>query len=245
MKISKKITMKPVADLTMINDSHDIRNAVPAVQQSVKDFGIQSPIVIDKEGKIVAGNAVYQAAVNLGIEKVPCVLFEGTPEEMRKYRLADNKTAEFASWDTPKLKQEMSYLTSELKDMQFAFEEDLFKMIGVADTSKVSYPTLPGNAPAAPGVSQVTLNRAPIPSNNEIPQSDAPIAQATVVQGTPVSASTPQPSQPVVDPVKEKQKDDKFREQLRQIEHQQMAKQREYIEYICSNCGRKVILSNR
>lgn len=74
--------------------------AVDAVANSIKEFGFKQPIVIDKDNVIVAGHTRYRAAKQLKLTDVPCLMADDlTDEQIRAYRLADNKTAELAEWD--------------------------------------------------------------------------------------------------------------------------------------------------
>lgn len=82
--------------------------SVDAVADSIKQFGFKVPIVIDKDNKIVTGHTRYKACLKLGIEKIPCVVADDlTDEQVRAFRLVDNKTSELSSWDWDKLEQEL------------------------------------------------------------------------------------------------------------------------------------------
>ena len=84
-------------------------NAVEYVANSIKEFGFKVPIVIDKDGVIVAGHTRYKASKKLGLEKVPCVIADDlTPEQIKAYRLADNKVSEKSEWDFDLLQDELS-----------------------------------------------------------------------------------------------------------------------------------------
>lgn len=97
----------------------DNEKAVAAVAESIQQFGFKVPIVITSEGVIVAGHTRKKAAELLGIDKVPCVVADDlTDEQIRAYRLADNKTGELAEWDMEKLHAELQSLT--------AFDMDAF-----------------------------------------------------------------------------------------------------------------------
>ena len=75
-------------------------SAVKYVAASIREFGFKVPIVIDAGGEIVAGHTRYKAAHELGLETVPCVVADNlTPQQIKAFRLADNKTAEMAGWD--------------------------------------------------------------------------------------------------------------------------------------------------
>lgn len=99
-------------------------NAVEYVANSIKEFGFKVPIVIDKDGVIVAGHTRYKASKKLGLEKVPCIIADDlTPEQIKAYRLADNKVSEKSEWDFDLLQDELSEL-NDLIDMS-AFDFDV------------------------------------------------------------------------------------------------------------------------
>lgn len=82
--------------------------AVQYVANSIKNFGFKVPIVIDKNGVIVAGHTRYKAAQELGLEKLPCVIADDlTEEQVKAFRLADNKVGEVAEWDFDLLDEEL------------------------------------------------------------------------------------------------------------------------------------------
>lgn len=102
--------------------------AIEAVANSIKEFGFKSPIIIDKNNVIVAGHTRKLAADKLGIKEVPCIIADDlTPEQIKAYRLADNKTAELADWDFELLEKELAELTAFDFDMNnFGFDiEDI------------------------------------------------------------------------------------------------------------------------
>lgn len=97
--------------------------AVSAVMESIKEFGFKIPIVITSDNVVVAGHTRIKAAKELGIEEVPCIIADDLNEEqIRAFRLADNKSAEIATWDEELLQQELS----EIMDIDmslFGFED--------------------------------------------------------------------------------------------------------------------------
>ena len=107
------------------NPRHN-EGAVDAVAESIKTFGFKVPIVINTDGKILAGNTRYKAAQRLGLEKVPCVIADDLDEAKQKaFILADNKTGELAEWDFELLEKELAELSEMDIDMSaFGFEED-------------------------------------------------------------------------------------------------------------------------
>ena len=83
-------------------------NAVDAVANSIREFGFKVPIVVDSEGVIVAGHTRYKAAKKLGLQTVPCLVADDlTQEQVKAFRLADNKVGELATWDLDTLKVEL------------------------------------------------------------------------------------------------------------------------------------------
>lgn len=87
--------------------------AVPYVAESIRKYGFKVPIVIDKDGVIVAGHTRYLASIELGLETVPCIVADDLNEkQIKEFRLVDNKTAEYAGWD-------FGMLEIELEDVDF------------------------------------------------------------------------------------------------------------------------------
>lgn len=99
-------------------------SAVDAVAASIKEFGFKVPIVIDANGEIIAGHTRLKAAKKLELTEVPCIVADDlTPEQVKAFRLADNKTAELSDWD-------LELLDFELDDIQldmsvFGFETNI------------------------------------------------------------------------------------------------------------------------
>ncbi len=82
--------------------------AVAAVAGSLKEFGFKQPIVVDSEGVIIAGHTRLKAAQRLGLTEVPVLVASDlTPEQVRAYRIADNRSAEFSKWDAELLNVEL------------------------------------------------------------------------------------------------------------------------------------------
>ena len=89
-------------------------NAVDKVAESIKEFGFKVPIIIDKDSIIIAGHTRYKAAKKLDIKKVPVIMAEDlTEEQVKAFRIMDNKSSEFASWDYEALLVEMESLKLE------------------------------------------------------------------------------------------------------------------------------------
>lgn len=104
-----KIVYKPISEIKeYANNPRRNDDAVKAVKNSVSAFGFRIPIVIDRNNIIVAGHTRVRACYELGITEVPCIIADDlTEEQIRAFRLADNKTAEIAGWDFAKLEEEL------------------------------------------------------------------------------------------------------------------------------------------
>lgn len=114
--------IKPYENNPRIND-----NAIDKVMASIKEFGFKVPIVIDKDMVIVAGHTRYKAAEKLGLSEVPCIIADDlSPDQIKAFRLADNKVSEFSTWDFELLEKEMS-------ELDFDFEEFGFSKLHVTE----------------------------------------------------------------------------------------------------------------
>ena len=116
--ITKKIDeLKPYLNNPRFND-----DAVEYVANSIKEFGFKVPIIIDKNNEIVAGHTRYKVSIELGLEEVPCIIADDLNEEQIKaFRLADNKVSEKATWDFELLEEELADLDIDMSD--FGFED--------------------------------------------------------------------------------------------------------------------------
>jgi len=85
---------------------------VDKVASSIKEFGFQQPIVVDKTNTIVVGHTRYEAAKKLGITKVPVQIADLSDTQAKAYRIADNRLNQDASWDTKLLNIEFNDLLS-------------------------------------------------------------------------------------------------------------------------------------
>lgn len=118
-----RITYKPLSELKpYANNPRRNDDAVEAVAESIRQFGFKVPIVADRNGEIVAGHTRFKAAKRLGLEKVPVIVADDlTDEQIRAFRLADNRTAELAEWDDELLKLELDSIDIDMD--VFGFED--------------------------------------------------------------------------------------------------------------------------
>ena len=102
-------------DRVFLNPANPRHNdsAVPHVAASLRRFGWRQPLVCKPSGEVIAGNTRLKAALSLGVDRVPVVRFEGTDIDATAYAIADNRTAEFASWDEPALVRILEELRAE------------------------------------------------------------------------------------------------------------------------------------
>lgn len=107
-----KIEQRKLGDIKPYErNPRDNDAAVDAVAESIKRFGFRQPIVVDGHGVIVCGHTRWKAAQKLGLEKAPVhVAKDLTPEQIRAYRIADNKTSELGEWDMELLSVELAEL---------------------------------------------------------------------------------------------------------------------------------------
>jgi ParB family transcriptional regulator, chromosome partitioning protein len=97
--------------------------AVKYVKASIEQFGFKVPIVIDAHGVIVAGHTRLKAAKELGMKEVPCIVADDLNEEqIRAFRVADNKTGEMAEWNIELLNTELLDLEANFDMSDFGFE---------------------------------------------------------------------------------------------------------------------------
>ena len=154
-----KIELRKLADIRPYEQNPRINDeAVDAVAASIREFGFRQPIVVDTDDVIVCGHTRWKAAKNLGLEEVPVhVAKDLTPAQIRAYRLADNKSAEIATWNYDLLPIELG----ELQAMEFDLDllgfsqDELAKLLdpgvqeGLTDPDEVPEP--PDEATTQPG----------------------------------------------------------------------------------------------
>lgn len=114
---------RPIESITPYkkNAKKHPKKQVGQIANSIKEFGFNQPIVIDKEGVIIVGHGRYEAAKELGLTEVPVLEVDLTEEQAKAYRLADNKLNE-SEWD-------MGLVIEELKGLS----EDMVELTGFSD----------------------------------------------------------------------------------------------------------------
>ncbi len=105
-----KIKLVPIESITPY-DRNPRNHNIDAIARSIREFGWQQPVVVDKKNVIVAGHGRYWAAIELGLQRVPVKIADDlTDEQIRAYRIADNQTNELASWNIDLLAEEIEAL---------------------------------------------------------------------------------------------------------------------------------------
>lgn len=106
--------------------------AVEYVAQSIREVGFLNPLVIKADGELVCGHVSARAARLAGLKEVPCVIADDlTEEQIKAFRLADNKTAAMAIWNPEKLAEEMGKLVGTQFTMAgMGFDEGMLGAVG-------------------------------------------------------------------------------------------------------------------
>ena len=124
-----EVVLKKVDDLVPYYQNPRIISdrAIKECAKSIKQHGIRQVISIDKNNIIVAGHTRLLACKSLGINEVPCVVYEDSQEKIDAYRLADNKVGELTQWEDNFLQQELKKLEDlNIEVAGFGFKDDAF-----------------------------------------------------------------------------------------------------------------------
>lgn len=127
------------------NNPRNNLKAIKPTAESLKRFGFTKPIIVEQNNVIIAGHTRYQAAIQLGLDKVPIIVSDMDEEQAKQYRIADNKLAEKSFFDESALLDELKSFDMP-SDMQDFFFEDLsamldFKAFSPVDNSFYDYDT--------------------------------------------------------------------------------------------------------
>ena len=116
IKYKKIDELKPYENNPRFND-----DAVEYVAKSIKEFGFKVPIVLDKNNVIVTGHTRYKASLELGLKEVPTIVADDlTEEQVKAFRLADNKVSEKSGWNLELLDEELKDIIDiDMKDFGF------------------------------------------------------------------------------------------------------------------------------
>ncbi len=115
------ITDVKIDDITPYHDNPRVNtDAINVVKKSLSEFGFQQPLVLDKDNVIIVGHTRFAAAKELGFTDVPCFIADNlSDEKIKAYRIMDNKSAEYASWNYGLLTKEITDLLESDYDLEF------------------------------------------------------------------------------------------------------------------------------
>ncbi len=154
------IEMRPLAAITPYPGNPRVNDgAVDAVAASIREFGWRAPIVVDGEGVIVCGHTRLKAAQRLGLAEAPVhVARDLTPEQVRAYRLADNKSGEISQWDYDLLPVELGALRAAEYDLSLiGFSgEELTRVLAPNDSTVGADEIDPDEVPESPSTEPVS-----------------------------------------------------------------------------------------
>ena len=131
------IKMKVEELIPYINNPRNNENAVDKVASSIAEFGFKNPIFIDKNNVVVNGHTRLLASKKLGLKEVPCIVIDDlTDTQIKAFRIADNKVAEYSKWDYDLLNIELEQLEeldfsmsdfgiSTFEPIEFEIDEDI------------------------------------------------------------------------------------------------------------------------
>ncbi len=120
------------------NNPRNNEEAVQYVANSIKEFGFKVPLVIDKDRVIVTGHTRYKAAKLLGMEELPCIMADDlTEEQIKAFRIADNKVSEVATWNEELLELELSEINIDMSS--FGIEIESMEDIGELELDNEGY----------------------------------------------------------------------------------------------------------
>lgn len=138
----KKLEIKyiPIDDIKPYKNNPRLNeDAIPYVMNSIKEFGFKNPIILDKNNVIVAGHTRLESAKKLDMKEVPVIYADDlTEEQIKAFRLADNKVAEKSMWDYTKLDEELENIL-DIDMSMFDFVDDDINWNDVEELSNETY----------------------------------------------------------------------------------------------------------
>ena len=141
MKIADKVVKIKTEKLIPYHNNPKQHPAeqIDKIASSIKNFGFNVPLVIDKDYEVIAGHGRLEAARKLGLEEIPCIVKDDlTESQIRAYRIADNKTAE-SGWELEQLAEEFELLKLDDYDLELTQfdKEEIEGIITVPDFQPV------------------------------------------------------------------------------------------------------------
>lgn len=129
-----KIVYLPIEKIKPYKDNpRDNSKAIKKVAASIHENGFRQPLVLDKNRVIITGHTRFEAAKTLGMEKLPCIIADDmSKEKVKAYRIADNKVAEYSTWNDSLLASEMEAL----KELGYDLEDTGFSEIEIMELTE-------------------------------------------------------------------------------------------------------------
>ena len=125
---------KAISDIKPYQKNPRHKYDINKVAQSIKEFGFQQPIVVDRAGVIIVGHGRYEAAKSLNLKTIPVTIADLPPKKAKAYRIADNKTNEYSDWDMGLLIQEFTDLLDINYDLELTgFDADELEKLIVGE----------------------------------------------------------------------------------------------------------------
>ena len=122
-----QIIYKKISDLKPYkkNAKKHPKEQVERIANSIKEFGFTQPVIVDANNCVVAGHGRILGAKKAGLKTIPTVKLESlTEEQIKAYRLVDNKTNE-SDWDFSLLDEELGILAQDIDMELFGFDTDM------------------------------------------------------------------------------------------------------------------------
>lgn len=121
------LVYRKLSELKLYEDNpRNNEKTIKALARSIRQFGFKVPLVIDMNNVIICGHTRYKASEYLGLDEVPCILAcELNDEQIKAFRLIDNKTQEYSLWDYTKLAQELKIINDDEIMEVFGFTNNI------------------------------------------------------------------------------------------------------------------------
>ena len=152
---------RPVTDLKSYsrNPKRHPEQQLHQLEQSIKAFGCINPLIVDDDLVIVAGHARFEALKSLRYDKVPIIRVNHlSQDQLRAYRLADNRLAELGEWDESLLRLELEHLARIDIDVDVdlsGFSGPEIDVLLAPDESEFDDPPVPALAENTPIISRI------------------------------------------------------------------------------------------
>jgi ParB/RepB/Spo0J family partition protein len=136
------ILQKSISDIKPYSRNPRKKLNLDKIVESIRNYGWQQPIVVDRAGVIIAGHSRYEAAKILECKEIPVLIADLSPEKAKAYRIADNKTNQYSEWDYSLLNKEFTDLLDINMDLEMTgFDtkelEDFFTFDKEDDVAKI------------------------------------------------------------------------------------------------------------